>query len=122
MTDWPVVTTEAGVSWDAVRIPLDASDALYRRLVDLDARHRLGPIVASARSQVAYWLIPTGASATWPPSCRLLTRGSSLVMPTDTRDPSCARWLHYPDEPDRLTGAAWLAKALAVYLALEAAQ
>ena len=56
-------TADAGVSWDAVRIPLARGLELYRLLSrDEDVCGRLGPVVASERSgQTA-----TGHGSSWP--------------------------------------------------------
>ena len=121
---WTLATTDAGEQWDAVRLPLDFGTALYERLsADPDLLAMLGPVVASARSDATYWLITTGtAPDAWPAGCRLLTSGSALVLPDDLTDPHCARWLHQPVEPGRLTGAVWLAAALNQDLAAMEAQ
>ena len=115
MTDlnWTPPTTEAGRGWDAVRIPLDIAEPLRLWLIaDLEAHDRLGPIVVSDRSQATYWLIPTGSAGTWPDGCRLLTRGSHLLLPGPHAHPRNARWLHQPHVSGQLTGAVWLAAAL----------
>ena len=122
MTDlaWAPRTTEVGVGWDAVRIPVADGESLCLHLIaDPDAHDRLGPVVISERSQATYWLIPTNSSDNWPDRCRLLTRGSHLLLPGPRAHPRNARWLHQPDTPGRLTGAVWLAAALNDHLALE---
>ena len=122
MSPWTVATTDAGERWDALRLPLDRGIALYEHLAaDPDLLAALGPVVASARSDATYWLITTGTQpGAWPNDCRLLSRGSALVLPDDRTDPHNARWLHRPAEPGRLTGAVWLAAALNDHLTLEA--
>jgi len=122
MTDLsrPLRTTEAGRGWDAVRMPLADGESLWLRLVsDPETHDRPGPIVLSDRSQATYWLIPAGSSDTWPDKCRLLTRGSHLLLPGPHAHPYSSRWLHQPHSPGRLTGAVWLAAALNDHLALE---
>jgi hypothetical protein len=114
-------TAEAGVSWDAVRIPFNRGLDLHRRLsLHEDVRGRLGPVVASERSQQTYWLITTGTTPeAWPPGCRLLTTGSTIVLPHTLVPADWSRWVHRPSSPDHLTGAVWLAAAL-THPALEA--
>ena len=109
-----VPTFDAGVSWDAVRIPLARGLELHRRL----SRHedvcgRLGPVMASLRSQQTYWLVGIGTTpGVWPAGCRLLTIGSTIVLPHRIVPADWARWLHQPDDPTHLSGAVWLAAAL----------
>ena len=113
--------TEAGIAWDAVRMPADLGVALHKHLChNPDTQDRLGLIVLSERSEATYWLIPTGSTPTWPRGCRLLTRHSSLLLPGLRVHPSSARWLHEPTAPGQLTGAVWLAAAIADHNALEA--
>lgn len=118
---WAPRTTEAGRDWDAVRMPVADGEALWLHLIiNPDTHDRLGPVVISDRSQATYWLIPTGSTDTWPDRCRLLTRGSHLLLPGPDAHPRNARWLHQPHTPGRLTGAVWLAAALNDHLTLEA--
>ena len=121
MAPWALATTDAGIRWDAMRIPITSGVSLHHRLsADSDTLDALGPIVISARSGATYWLITTGTQHdAWPVACRLLTRGSALVLPSYRIDPYNAAWLHQPDTPGRLTGAVWLAAALNDHLALE---
>ena len=113
MNGWAPPTVAAGVGWDAVRIPVGVGVALWMGLVaDGDTHDRLGSIVVSERSQATYWLIPTGSRGSWPDGCRLLTRGSHLLLPGPHAHPRNARWLHQPHVPGQLTGAVWLAAAL----------
>jgi hypothetical protein len=122
MTDfgWAPPTTAVGVHWDAVRIPLADGEQLWLRLITApEAHNRLGPVVISERSQATYWLIPTNSSDHWPDRCRLLTRGSHLLLPGPRAHPRNARWLHQPHSPGQLTGAVWLATALNDHLALK---
>jgi hypothetical protein len=114
-------TTAAGHDWDALRIPSALGVCLWRKLAsDPGTRGRLGPIVVSERSQATYWFIPTGTSDTaWPRYARLLTRGSWLLLPGQTADPRCARWLHQLDRPGQFTEAVWLAAALRHHTAQE---
>ena len=109
-----VPTADAGIGWDAVRIPLDRGLELHRRLSrHADACGRLGPVVASARSQQTYWLITTGTTHdAWPSGCRLLTHGSTIVLPHAVVPADWSRWLHRPADLDHLTSAVWLAAAL----------
>jgi len=105
---------DAGIDWDAVRIPTGQGVPLLARLTaDAETRAHLGPVVISDRSLVTYWPITTGTSpAHWPTGVRLLTRGTSIVLPGLGIDPYLARWLHRPHLPGQLTGATWLAAAL----------
>lgn len=114
MSIWGVEASPAGVDWDAIRIPDATGLTLYGQLTaDPDTADRLGPVVLSARSQATYWLVTAGSGhGGWPPSCRLLGRGSMLLLPEPGVDARCARWLHQPTTPGRLTGAVWLADAL----------
>ena len=112
MTAWTPEATAAGIAWDAVRIPLDTGTALYERLTATpETRQLLGPVIASPRSDVTYWLIAPGSTGSWPAPCRLLSHGSALLLPAPGIDVSSAHWLHHP-EPWHLTGVAWLATAL----------
>jgi hypothetical protein len=115
------MTADAGIGWDALRIPLARGLALHRRLCcHPDTYRRLGPVVASERSDATYWLITRGSTANaWPSGCRLLTRGSAIVLPHRLIRPDHSRWLTRPEDPDRLTGAVWLAAVL-THPALEA--
>jgi len=108
------MTTDAGLSWDALRIPLSPGLELHRRLASRpDTYGRLGPVVASQRSDATYWLITTGTTPdAWPSGCRLLTTGSAIVLPHYSIPATWSRWLNRPDNPDHLTGAVWLATAL----------
>jgi len=108
------LTTDAGIAWDAVRIPLAPGLELHRSLCrGQDTYGRLGPIVASERSQATYWLITTGSTQdAWPDGCRLLTVGSTIALPCARLPATFSRWLHRPEDPDYLTGAVWLAAAL----------
>jgi hypothetical protein len=104
--------TAAGVTWDAVRIPIEQGLLLFWRLVgqDLD---RLGHVVLSEASRQTYWLIPTGSQPdAWPDGVRLLTVGSCVQLPHETVGRRSAWWLYNPDDDLRLTGATLLAAAL----------
>ena len=107
-------TADAGIGWDAVRIPLNRGLDLHHRLSrHADVCGRLGPVVASERSRQTYWLITTGTKpSAWPSGCRLLTRGSTIVLPHPLVPADWSRWLHRSADPDHLTGAVWLAAAL----------
>ena len=121
MDGWASQAIEVGRKWDAVRMPLATGLSLYAHLAaDDDTRDCLGPIAACTQSEVTYWLIPTGSTDTWPSGCRLLTRGSWIVLPGPMVHPHWAAWLHQPHTPGQLTGAVWLAAALNNHLALEA--
>ena len=121
MAPWALATTDAGDRWDAIRIPLTSGVSLHHHLcASPDTLDRLGPIVISTRSEATYWLITTGTQPEgWPVGCRLLTRGSALVLPSHRTDPYNAAWLHQPHTPGQLSGAVWLAAALNDHLALE---
>lgn len=121
MDSWASQAIAAGWTWDAVRMPLDTGRSLHAHLAAAaDTRDRLGPIAECTQSGVTYWLITTGSTDTWPPGCRLLTRGSWIVLPGPYVHAHWARWLHKPDSPKRLTGATWLAAALHDHHAPEA--
>ena len=101
-------TVEAGLGWDAVRIPEQWARrvlaALQANSADLAA---LGPIVLSERSECTYWLVPTGTRPEdWPDECRLLTRGHYLTLPDETVDRRCACSIHRPHGTAQLTAAA----------------
>jgi hypothetical protein len=109
-----VASTEVGHGWDVAKLPDGPGVALYFRLMrDHANRARLGRIVLSAWSATTYWLIPTGTSpAAWPRGCRILSRGSWIVLPDTTVHISAAWWLHHPAGGPALTGATWLAQAI----------
>ena len=119
-----MLTTDVGVGWDAVRIPIARGLGLHRRLCQRPETYgRLGPVVASQRSDATYWLITTGSlPGDWPSGCRLLTSGSAIVLPHYSIPATWSRWLNQPTEPGHLTGAVWLAAALNDQLALEASR
>ena len=115
------MTTDVGVTWDALRIPLATGLALHYRLCSRpEVYGHLGPVAASDRSDATYWLITTGSTADdWPDGCRLLARGSAIVLPHPVIPADHARWLTRPSHPVHLTDAGWLAAAL-THPALEA--
>lgn len=105
---WPV-----GRSWDVLRTPERLALPVLDRLQnEPDDNARLGPVLWDCRSEVVYWLLARGASASYPPGARLLPSGSWLAVPASTgRQGTYAHWLHLPEQP-LLTGPAWLAHAL----------
>jgi hypothetical protein len=110
-----VMTADAGITWDALRIPLTRGLALHYRLCSRpEVYGHLGPVAASDRSEATYWLITRGSTAdSWPSDCRLLAQGSTLVLPHRLVPAASSRWLTRPARPVHLTRAGWLAAALA---------
>jgi hypothetical protein len=100
--------------WDAVRVPVHLGVHAVERLGE-----RSGPVIASRKDHVLYWLIPTGAAAAWKlPSVRVWGAACYLTVPSAMGGDAVGdlRWL-VPPQGDCLTDPATLHAALAETMA-----